>query len=124
MPEVDQAWEAYWRSYSAHGYDPLIGRRLPELLLAAGARPTRISSIFYGACYGTELFAGVVDNLAGVLEGAGNGLSERGLFSKEAMASALGALDRWREQSAASLWYSIPYAEGERLAPTDQGETN
>lgn len=115
LPQVDRAWEVYWRSYSQLDCDPLIGRRLPELLLAAGARPTRIESIFYGACQGTDLFAGVVDNLAGVLESAQDGLAERGLFSSEEMAEALAALQGWRTLPAASLWYSIPYAEGERI---------
>lgn len=119
LPVVDRAWEVYWRSYGELGCDPLIGRRLPELLLGAGARPTRIESIFYGACNGMELFPAIVDNLVGVLEGAEEGLAERGLFSREQMAEALGALGEWRELPDASVWYSIPYAEGERVAPTE-----
>lgn len=116
LPSVDRAWEVYWKSYGQLGCDPLIGRRLPELLLGAGARPTRIESIFYGACNGMELFPAIVDNLVGVFEGAEDGLAERGLFSRQEMAEALRALDEWRKGPTASVWYSIPYAEGERMA--------
>jgi hypothetical protein len=59
-------------------------------------------------------FAPVVDNLRGVLAGSAAGLAEAGLFSTEEMRKALVALDEWRADPTASVWYSLPFAEGRR----------
>ncbi len=111
---VQHAWEVYWRSYALHGHDPLVGRRLGALLTAAGARVTRVTTVFYGACHGMPQFDAVVDNLAGVLRGAAGGLAETGQLEASAMDTALAELQGWRAANDATVWYSLPLAEGVR----------
>lgn len=116
-PEMARVWEIYWESYRDHGYDPLIGRRLAELLHEAGGRPTRVTTVFYGATRGMPLFGPVVDNLIGVLEGAALGLDASGRLPRAEMRKGIAALERWREEAGATLWYSLPLAEG--ILPLD-----
>jgi SAM-dependent methyltransferase len=113
----ERAWERYWQSYSRLGCDPIVGRRLPALLHAAGAPAFRVTTVFYGACAGTPLFEPVVENLRGVMSGAAEGLAEAGVLSREEMGAALHALDAWRREPTASVWYSLPYAEGRKPRP-------
>lgn len=112
--EFDRAWRTYWESYRDRGLDPLVGRRMPALLREAGATPTRADMVFYGAVTGERLFDPVVDNLAGVLGGAAGSLDRSGRFPRAEMERALAALDDWRRGPAATLWYSLPLAEGVR----------
>ncbi len=114
LPEVDRAWRIYWESYRDRGTDPLVGRRLPELLVQAGAIPTRVATVFYGAVSAMELFDPVVNNLIGVLEGAAEDLDRRGLFSPAEMKHALERLEDWRSTPGAVVWYSLPFVEGRR----------
>jgi len=113
-PEMDGVWREFWESFRDHGCDPLIGRRLAELLHAAGARPTRVTTVFYGAVRGERSFDAVVDNLIGVVEGAAEGLDRGGRVPRARLDRALEALARWRERDAATVWYSLPLAEGRR----------
>jgi len=113
-PEFEHAWRLYWESYRDRGHDPLVGRRLPELLDLAGAPPVRVASVFYGAVAGSPLFPGVVDNLAGVVGGAAEGLAVNGRLSRVRTAQAIAALEEWRLEPAATVWYSLPLAEGVR----------
>jgi len=108
------AWQRYWQSYSLSGRDPLVGRRLPALLQEAGAPAVRVSSVFFGSCAGTGTFGPVIDNLRHVLLGSAPGLAEAGLLTRSAMEDALLALEDWRRDPAAALWYSLPFAEGRR----------
>jgi len=114
LPQVELAWEIYWKSYELLDCDPLIGRRLPELLVAAGLKLTRVTTIFYGECQGGPLFEAIVDNLVGVLSGAEELLDREGLLSKRRMGEALEAFQAWRKEPAAVVWYSIPLAEARR----------
>jgi ubiquinone/menaquinone biosynthesis C-methylase UbiE len=114
VPTLERAWEVYWRSYSRLGCDPIVGRRLPALLYEAGAPAFRVTTVFYGACAGTPLFEPVVENLRGVLAGATDGLAEAGLLAREEIRRALEALDGWRRDPTASVWYSLPFAEGRK----------
>ena len=111
---LQRAWEAYWQSYRQVGCDPLVGRRLPALLHAAGAPATRVTTVFFGACAGTPNFAPVVDNLHRVLSGSAPGLAQSGVLSTAEMTEGLRALDDWRTDPTATLWYSLPFAEGRR----------
>ena len=63
--------------------------------------------VFYGAVKNGPLFELVVDNVIGVLEGA-SGLDE------QVTRDATGALAAWREHPAATVWYSLPLAVGEK----------
>jgi hypothetical protein len=113
-PEGDRVWSIYWNSYRARGLDPLIGRRTPGLLHEAGARSIRVTTVFYGATRGLPLFDLVVDNLIGVLVSAAEELDRSGLLARSEMEEAIAALNRWRHRDAATLWYSLPLAEGVR----------
>jgi SAM-dependent methyltransferase len=113
-PELGRAWREYWQRYGDRGLDPLVGRRLPELLCQAGARPTRATSLFFGACRGMATFDRVVDNLIGVLESAALDLEQCGRLPRAELAGAVRALGSWRSGEAATLWYSLPLAEGTR----------
>jgi SAM-dependent methyltransferase len=111
-PELSRVWHQYWQRYRDRGLDPLVGRRLPELLRQAGARPTRATSVFFGACRGMAVFDLVVDNLIGVLESAALDLERSGRLAQAELAGAIRALAAWRAGDAATLWYSLPLAEG------------
>jgi SAM-dependent methyltransferase len=111
-PEVARVWRIYWESYRDRGLDPLVGRRLAELLSQAGARPTRVTSLFFGACRGMGAFDLVVDNLIGVLESAAESLDHSGRLARAEMSSATTVLDKWRAGESATVWYSLPLAEG------------
>lgn len=113
-PELLHAWTVYWESYRDHGFDPLIGRRLPSLLAEAGAEPDRVANVFYGATKGDSMFDLVVDNLVGVLAGAAPGLEDSGRMKSAEMDRALEALTGWRSGTGATVWYSLPLAEGVR----------
>ena len=112
VPAVEAAWTTYWKCYESHGCDPLVGRRLPELLAASGARVARVDTLFYGASHGTEKFEGVVANLAGVLESAADEMDARGVLPRAAIDDAQAQLRDWSRQRGATLWYSLPFAEG------------
>jgi SAM-dependent methyltransferase len=111
---AERAWRAHWESYRDRGRDPLVGRRLAELLHEAGARPVRVTTVFYGAVTGEPLFDLVVDNLIGVLDGAAEALDASGALSRAEMEAALAALASWRRTPCAAVWYSLPLAEGVR----------
>ena len=113
-PELSKVWREYWERYRDRGLDPLVGRRLPELLRQAGARPTRVTSLFFGACRGMAVFDLVVDNLIGVLESAALDLERAGRVPRAELDGAVRALASWRTDEAATLWYSLPLAEGTR----------
>jgi len=108
------AWEAYYRSYRQIGNDPLIGRKLASLIYDAGAQPSRITQLFYGACAGSPQFHGVVDNLIGVLEGARETVLAGGEISAPEYDMALASFRRFRALPDAALWYVINWAEGRK----------
>lgn len=114
VPEVARAWEAFWQSYERLGCDPLVGRKFAGLLTEAGATVTRVTTVFYGAASGMPLFDAATDNLAGVMAGATDLLEESGLLDRGEMGRALSALSEWRCRPDATLWYSLPFAEGRR----------
>jgi hypothetical protein len=114
-PEPDgftRLWTAYYRSYRQLGNDPLIGRKLPRLLLDAGARPTRITQVFYGACAGAPEFDDIVENLLGVLGGARAPVLAGGTMSASEFDRAMAEFRAFKHQQGAALWYVINYAEG------------
>lgn len=113
-PEAETYWRVYWEAYRDRGQDPLVGRRLPQLLHRAGARDLNVRSIFYGACRGMPLFDGVVDNLVGVLRGAAESLVAAGKTPPDAIEDVERALADWRTDPAATVWYTLPLAEGTR----------
>lgn len=111
-PRVERLWRAYLETYVRAGNDPFVGRRLVELLAAAGAQPRRNDWIFFGSCAGAQDFGPVLDNLTGILDGAraaiGHGLSG------DEIDAGLEELRRWREREDAALWFALCWAEGRR----------
>lgn len=111
-PALMRTFEQYWRSYGDHGFDPLVGRRLPALLREAGATAVRVAVVFYGAARGEALFDPVVDNLIEVMRSAGSDLDRSGRVPRAELEASFAALESWREHPAATVWYSLPLAEG------------
>ncbi len=111
-PGLAAAWKAYYRSYVNKGNDPLVGRKLTSLLYAAGARPSFITQVFYGACAGSRDFFGVVDNLVRVLQGARNTVLAAGEISASDYDRAIENFIEFRGLPDAALWYVINWAEG------------
>lgn len=112
LPGLEAVWQAYFETYRAIGNDPLVGRKLPELLHQAGAIPSRIDYVFYGACAGQETFQGFVDNLVGVFEGAREAVLAGGKVQADEYDNAVLALRNYHHVAGASVWYVINYAEG------------
>jgi SAM-dependent methyltransferase len=100
-------WEAYQRSYDRLGNDAFIGRRLPSMLQAAGAQPTRNDLLFWGAVAGTERFELQIRNLSQVREL----LISNELLSAELFDQALAALGAWEKRPDATIWYAVCWAE-------------
>ena len=105
-------WDAYYRSYRSLGNDPLIGRKLPELLMRAGATPVRVTQVFYGGCSGSPDFGGIVENLVGVLAGARATVLAGGEIGGAEFDAALQRFGDFARHPAAALWYVINFAEG------------
>jgi SAM-dependent methyltransferase len=107
-------WHAYMRAFAAPGNDPFIGRKLPALLLAAGATPTRCTWLFFGSCAPAPDFPGFHENLSRVIAGARRPILATGLLSPAAYAEAMAALRRFARLPGASIWYPVCWAEGRR----------
>lgn len=115
-PAVMAAWNAYIEAYRAAGNDPLIGRRLVSLLHEAGARPTRNTYVFFGACFGHPDFEPLVGNLAHILEGARGAIVQGGHLDAPGVDRAVESFEAWGRRPDAALWYPIFWAEGTKLA--------
>lgn len=111
-PHLWAIWQAYFESYRSIGNDPLIGRKLPELLHLAGAIPKRIDYVLYGACVNQPEFQGIVDNLVSVFEGARETVLAAGKITPHEYDLAIAALRDYPQVPGASIWYVINYAEG------------
>ena len=112
IPEFEAAWRAYMRAYDAVGNDPLIGRKLPALLAAAGAAPRANDWPFFGACQGSPTFPVIVSNCRGVMAGARASVLAHGNLSAGEFDAALRAYDRWSVAPGAAIWYCTFWAEG------------
>ena len=116
-PEPDgmmAAWRAYYRSYRQLGTDPLVGRKLTTLLCDAGARPTHITQVFWGACAGSSAFDPVLNNLIGVLKGARSMVLAGQEITARQYDAALKNLEKFRALPDAAFWYVINWAEGHK----------
>ena len=116
VPAFEAVWSAYQRALAAIGCDPLIGRKLPELLARAGARPSRTSWVPFGACAGSDAFPGIVANVLGIVRGARDTILRRGGLDETAFDGGLAALQTWKDGPGASFGYTIAWAEGTKPA--------
>lgn len=114
VPGLQHVWDTYVRTYDVNGTDPIVGRRLVELLHQAGANPVRTALVFFGSCSGEAAFTAYVENLARVLEGAGEAMAETGAVTPEQLAGTMRRLRAWGARPDAALWFSLPIAEGVR----------
>jgi ubiquinone/menaquinone biosynthesis C-methylase UbiE len=112
-PGLAEVWKAYMHTYERAGNDPIVGRRLVQLLHEAGARPRRCTWVFFGACAGHPDFELYVDNLAIILEGAREAIAATGTRPED-FASALAALRAWKHRPEAAFWFAMSWAEGVR----------
>jgi ubiquinone/menaquinone biosynthesis C-methylase UbiE len=112
LPELGEVWKAYMRSYERHGNDPIIGRRLVELLRRAGAEPRRSQWLTFGACSGHPDFPLYVANLGAILDMARKDIVETGDVEDSDVEAVLAALRVWGARPDAVLWYARSWAEG------------
>lgn len=109
-----ELWRIYWRTYETLGNDPLVGRKLVQLLHGAGAQPTRNTYVFFGACAGQELFPAIVENMARVVESAREVVLAGAQIDRESFDRVLEEFRRWGTRDDAALWYGVSWAEGIR----------
>ena len=102
------------RTYERNGNDPWVGRKLVELLHAAGASPARNDWLFFGGCAGDGRLELFVRNLAGLFEGAREEILAGGEFDARRFEAALAALRAWGGRSDAAFWFARCWAEGVR----------
>lgn len=111
-PGFSLIWSAYIRSYERIGNDPFIGRRLTSLLYESGLRPSRLTSVFFGACAGETTFPIISDNLIGILEGAKELMLQQQLITSKYFEESIASIKKWQQLPDAALSYSIDWAEG------------
>jgi SAM-dependent methyltransferase len=117
-PGFAATWRAYMRTYERLGCDPIVGRRLVELLHQAGAQPVKTTWLWFGACAGEEggALEGLAANMTEILRGAEAAILEAGGLGRADFAAALDELVRWSRRPDAAAWYAMAWAEGRRIA--------
>lgn len=114
-PGFTQLWSTYMRTYDRVGNDPVIGHRLVQILVEAGAEPVRTAWPFFGACAGQpDLLHGLVDNAARILEGVREPILALGQYNDQSFAACLHTLRHWAHRPDAAFWYAVSWAEGRR----------
>jgi len=114
-PEVAgfaELWRAYMAVYTRMNCDPIVGRRLVELLHAAGAAPRRNTWVFFGSCAGNRDFDAYIDNIIGVLQGAREKMLGFQLIDAATADSAMAAFSEWKQRPDAAMWFAMAWAEG------------
>lgn len=115
-PGFAELWRAYMRTYDRIGNDPYVGRRLVQLLHEAGAQPVRNTWIFFGGCAGMEIFPTLAANMRGVVESAREAILSMALFEEQAFDVVMREAEAWSKRPDAAIWFSMPWAEGTRVA--------
>jgi SAM-dependent methyltransferase len=113
-PGVATLWRGYMATYDRLGNDPVVGRRLVTLLTEAGAAPRCNTWLFFGACAGDPRLGPLVENMAGLLEGARDEILAGGSMNRAEIDRALAALRAWGQRPDASFWFARCWAEGVR----------
>ncbi|HVT02797.1 MAG TPA: methyltransferase domain-containing protein [Thermoanaerobaculia bacterium] len=113
-PGLSSLWSSYIRLYDRIGNDPIIGRRLVELLARCGARPVRNDWLFFGACSGSPDFIPLAGNMINILLGARQAILEHQLFDSGLFDEVIANARAWSKRGDAALWYCIAWAEGIR----------
>jgi SAM-dependent methyltransferase len=105
-------WNTYQRTYDRLGNDPIVGRRLVQLLRLAGAKPLRNAWIFFGSCSGDPYWSVFVDNLIAVVTGAAAHIADVGTMDERQLGEAVDAIQTWRRRPDAAIWHAMAWAEG------------
>lgn len=113
-PGFSELWRAYMRTYDRLGNDPIVGRRLVELLHRAGAKPSRARWLWFGGCAGDGRLGPLVANAAAILRGAQRSIVDQGLMPASSAERAIGELELWGRRPDAVMWFAIAWAEGFR----------
>ena len=113
-PGFYDLWRAYIRTYDRIGNDPIVGRRLVELLHRAGAVPQRNTWIFFGGCAGMETFDVLTANMISIVRGARDTIIRMSLFDARAFDDVVRAYETWSHRPDAALWFAVAWAEGAR----------
>lgn len=116
LPSVDAVWRDYIETYPRAGNDPYVGRKLVALLHEAGAQPKRSTLIWFGGSAGMSMFPHLIENMAGVLEGARDSILAGGRIGGTEFGAAMDELRRWGKRPDAAVWFAMAWAEG--LKPT------
>jgi len=82
------------------------------LLHEAGARPTRCTWLFFGACAGEPTFPAFVENLHFLLAATRDTIVGAGLLGAGEVDEALAQIRRFGKLPDAAFWYAVAYAEG------------
>ena len=115
VTDLPQVWAAYMRTYEMNGNDPIVGRRVVEILHAAGAVPIENRWLFFGGCSGDPHFRALVENTVSILDGARAAILATGLLSSEkTLDDVLVRLRDWSERPDAALWFARSWAAGHR----------
>lgn len=112
-PGFAPVWHAYQRTYDRHGNDPMVGRRLVQLLHQADLRPRRNTLVFFGGCAGEPDFEAVVRNIASIVDEATDDIVATGM-PRGSVISALDALIDWSKEPDSAVWFGMSWAEGVR----------
>lgn len=110
-PGFAPLWQAYQRTYDRHGNDPIVGRRLVQLLHQAKLHPHRNTFVFFGGCSGEAEFGDVVRNIASILDEALDDIIATGVPRMAAKAT-IDALLSWSTEPSSAVWYAMAWAEG------------
>ncbi|HKO54335.1 MAG TPA: methyltransferase domain-containing protein [Thermoanaerobaculia bacterium] len=113
-PGWSDVWRAYIRTYDRIGNDPIVGRRLVELLHAAGAQPKRNAYIFFGGCAGMDYFDVLTANMLGVVTGAREAILSMKLFDASLFDVVVREYKSWAKRPDAAIWFAMSWAEGVR----------
>jgi len=102
-PGFSPVWHAHQRTHDRHGNDPVVGRRLVQLLHQAGLVPRRNTFVFFGVCAGDRDFEDLVRNIASIVDEAIDDIIATGL-SRDAVTTALDAFIEWSKSPDSAVW--------------------
>ncbi|MBX3380510.1 MAG: methyltransferase domain-containing protein [Phycisphaeraceae bacterium] len=109
-----EVWRAYMALYDRVGNDPMVGRRLVQLLHEAGAKPARNTWVWFGACSGEPMFGPTVVNMMEILRGAGERMISERLTTATELNSCIEELRAFATRPDAAVWFAMALAEGIR----------
>jgi SAM-dependent methyltransferase len=113
-PGFNDLWRAYMRTYDRIGNDPLVGRRLVQLLHEAGARPVRNTWIWFGGCAGMDVFPTLAANMMGVVKTARETILSMRLAEADQFDRVVEHYEAWSRRPDAAIWFGVAWAEGAR----------